>query len=77
MPTVDLAAALAGAADRAAPVPVTVRHPAYVMYTSGSTGTPKGVVVPHEAILRLGAQRVSDARPWQGVVTRMAVGRSI
>ncbi|MEV5818678.1 amino acid adenylation domain-containing protein [Micromonospora haikouensis] len=54
-PTVDLAAALAGAADRPAPppVPVTVRHPAYVMYTSGSTGTPKGVVVPHEAILRL------------------------
>ncbi|WP_431911521.1 amino acid adenylation domain-containing protein [Micromonospora carbonacea] len=55
VPTVDLAAALAGAADRPAPppVPVTVRHPAYVMYTSGSTGTPKGVVVPHEAILRL------------------------
>ncbi|MFF0819255.1 amino acid adenylation domain-containing protein [Micromonospora haikouensis] len=55
VPTVDLAAALAGAADRPAPPPVavTVRHPAYVMYTSGSTGTPKGVVVPHEAILRL------------------------
>ncbi|MFF3854133.1 amino acid adenylation domain-containing protein [Micromonospora sp. NPDC002575] len=55
VPAVDLAAALAGAADRPAPppVPVTVRHPAYVMYTSGSTGTPKGVVVPHEAILRL------------------------
>ncbi|WP_431974319.1 amino acid adenylation domain-containing protein [Micromonospora haikouensis] len=55
VPTVDLAAALAGAADRPAPppVPVTVRHPAYVMYTSGSTGTPKGVVIPHEAILRL------------------------
>ncbi|WP_229403872.1 non-ribosomal peptide synthetase [Micromonospora sp. NBRC 110038] len=55
VPTVDLAAALAGAADRPAspPVAVTVRHPAYVMYTSGSTGTPKGVVVPHEAILRL------------------------
>lgn len=32
---------------------VTVRHPAYVMYTSGSTGTPKGVVVAHEAIGRL------------------------
>ncbi|MFI7437909.1 amino acid adenylation domain-containing protein [Micromonospora haikouensis] len=55
VPTIELAAALAGAADRPAPppVPVTVRHPAYVMYTSGSTGTPKGVVVPHEAILRL------------------------
>ncbi|TDC60402.1 amino acid adenylation domain-containing protein [Micromonospora sp. KC207] len=55
VPTIELAAALAGATDAPAPpqVAVTVRHPAYVMYTSGSTGTPKGVVIPHEAILRL------------------------
>ncbi|MFE7868905.1 amino acid adenylation domain-containing protein [Micromonospora humida] len=61
VPTIELPGAFGaavGAAGASGPVgsshvPVTVRHPAYVMYTSGSTGTPKGVVVPHEAILRL------------------------
>ncbi len=43
----------AGHPGSARRIPVTDRHPAYVMYTSGSTGTPKGVVVPHRAISRL------------------------
>nr|WP_241032185.1 non-ribosomal peptide synthetase [Rhodococcus pseudokoreensis] len=37
--------------------PLSIDHPAYLLYTSGSTGTPKGVVVTHRGLADLARAR--------------------
>nr|WP_257890634.1 non-ribosomal peptide synthetase [Rhodococcus sp. USK10] len=37
--------------------PLSIDHPAYLLYTSGSTGTPKGVVVTHRGLVDLARAR--------------------